>query len=158
MFEKATTEQLKTIFYYEREQCSPVMYKAVTKELIRRGELDMTIFQKATTEQLWVILKYDPWVRTEHLLGIIRELIRRNEYKSYIEQLIEKQFKSIFSAERATHFSYEELLFLCYQYAFHAVFEFEQGHGSFLNYYEFLVANNLKALSYWHRNNKEAVL
>lgn len=157
MFEKATNQQLQTIFKYERELCTPTMYKELTKELIKRGEFDFSMFQKATNQQLWVILTYDSSVRTEHLVGIIRELIRRDELKTYIQRLLKNQFKTITSAERATNFTERELTFLCYQFAINAIFEYKQGHGSFLDYYKFLVSNNLKALSYWSDNAKEIV-
>lgn len=157
MFIKATNQQLHTIFHYESEHCTPIMYKELTKELIKRGQIDTSMFQKATNEQLWVILKDDLFVRTEHLIGVVLELIRRSEFKIQIQQLIKSEFKTITSAEKLTRFTEEELILLCYKFALNTVFEYKQGHGNFLDYYRFLVSNNLKALSYWSNNAKEIV-
>ncbi|WP_121616833.1 hypothetical protein [Virgibacillus halodenitrificans] len=153
MLKKATNKQLQTIFHYEKEFCTPNFYKKITKELLNRGVLDLSMFQKATNEQLWVILKNDTYVHTAHLLGIVRELILR----SHIQQLVKEQFKTMNYAERTTNFADEEINLLCQQLAINAVFEYRQGYGTFLDYYKFLVSNLLKSLSYLPDNEKNIV-
>ncbi|MEX3623599.1 hypothetical protein [Viridibacillus arvi] len=149
MFKYATTQQLQTIWKHEKVHCSPNNFKAVARELFKRGELNISIFEKATKEQLWVILKNEEFVQTECLLGAFLELIKRNELKKHIEYLIKQLFGTITSAENATLFSVKDLTILSYQYGLDAVFEYNaEKNCVFIDLLNFVLINKINELSY----------
>jgi RNA polymerase sigma factor (sigma-70 family) len=146
MFEKATNEQLWAI--YRGGDCPSHLFSELVKETMNREEfINRKMFKKATNEQLWVIVKHDKNCPTPLLVGVIHELIRRNELEKFICKVIINVYKSITAAEEFTFLTKEDLIQTGYEGTIEALQEYKQGHGTFMNYLHFVLMNKFKELS-----------